>query len=87
MFEPLYHQVYGSAISGWSAPLVKRLREAFPHAIVGGTGSGVPYSETVEQYLGVGEYEHYNYSIYPDYPWSIGFTQRGCRLNWDGREG
>ena len=81
MFEPSYDRVYGSAIFEWSAPLVKRLREAFPDAVVGGTGSGMPYSETVEHHLGVEEYEHYDYSIYPDYPWSIGFTQRGCRLN------
>ena len=26
------------------------------------------------------EYEHYDYSIYPKFDGSIGFTQRGCRL-------
>lgn len=36
---------------------------------------------TVEEHLGLGEYEHYDYGIYPGYPWSMGFTQRGCRLN------
>ena len=84
LFEPGdYDLVYGSAIFKWSLPLVKRLKEAFPGAVVGGTGSGMPYSQTVEHHLGVEEYEHYDYSIYPDYPWSIGFTQRGCRLRCD----
>ena len=27
------------------------------------------------------EYEHYDYSIYPAFPYSLGFTQRGCRLS------
>ena len=35
---------------------------------------------TVEEHLGLERYEQYDYSIYPGYPWSIGFTQRGCRL-------
>ena len=35
---------------------------------------------TVEEHLGLDEYEQYDYSIYPGYPWSMGFTQRGCRL-------
>ncbi len=77
MFEPEYDLVYGSAIFKWSLPVIERLRAAFPDAIVGGTGSGS--WQTVEETIG-GEYEHYDYSIYPDYPFSLGFTQRGCRL-------
>ena len=82
LFEPpAYHRVYASAIFSWSAPSVRKLLHAFPSAIIGGTGSGQPLDETVEAVIGVPEYEHYDYSIYPDYRWSIGFTQRGCRLN------
>ena len=79
MFEPSYHQVYGSAIFAWSKPVVQRLKDAFPDAVVAGTGTGE--WNTVEEVIGETEYEHYDYSIYPDYPYSIGFTQRGCRLN------
>ena len=73
--------VYASAIFSHSAPRLEELRGVHPEAIMGGTGAGGDLSLTVEQVLGIDEYERYDYSIYPEYPWSIGFTQRGCRLN------
>ena len=80
MFEPVYDLVYGSSIFEWSSgKVVRALGDAFPDAVIGGTGTDS--TVTVEQTLGVEEYEHYDYSIYPEYKWSIGFTQRGCRLN------
>jgi len=80
MFEPHYDKVYGSAIFQWSSRrVVKDLEDAFPSAVIGGTGTSS--TVTVEAALGLDEYEHYDYSIYPEYQWSIGFTQRGCRLN------
>ena len=39
MFEPEYEQVYGSAVFGWTLPVVQRLQAAYPLAIVGGTGT------------------------------------------------
>ncbi|KKN75618.1 hypothetical protein LCGC14_0378560 [marine sediment metagenome] len=80
MFEPQYDRVYGSAIFGWSKPVAQRLQDAFPDAIIGGTGVG-DMSLTVESLLELETYEHYDYSIYPEYEFSLGFTQRGCRLN------
>ena len=80
LFEPLkFDVVYGSAIFKRSMPLSDLLRSAYPGAQVGGTGSGLPLNVTVEQMMGVERYEHYDYSLYPEFPWSIGFTQRGCR--------
>ena len=80
MFEPVYDLVYGSSIFQWSSgKVVKALKEAFPGAVIGGTGTDSMV--TVEQTLGVETYEHYDYSVYPEYEWSIGFTQRGGRLN------
>ena len=73
--------VYGSAIFTRSVPKVRELQAVHPQAIVGGTGSGEDLALTVEQVLGVEEYERHDYSIYPEYPWSLSFTQRGCRLN------
>ena len=79
MFETCYDRVYGSALFSWSGKVAQRLQQAYPEAIIGGTGSGS--WSTVEEAIGQEPYEHYDYSIYPDYPWSLGFTQRGCRLN------
>ena len=80
LFEPLkFDLVYGSAIFKRSRPLSDLLRSAYPGARVGGTGSGERLDLTVEEMLGVERYESYDYSLYPEYPWSIGFTQRGCR--------
>ena len=83
LFEDDYDRVYGSAIFTRSLPLVHRLLSEFPNAIVGGTGAEEwrqgQYG-TVESFLGLPEYEHYDYLMYPDFTGSIGFTARGCRL-------
>jgi hypothetical protein len=69
--------VYGSAIFLKSAPTIQRLRMTYPGAILGGTG--VDLSTTLEK-IGISTTEQ-DYSIYPAFRQSIGFTQRGCRLN------
>ena len=84
LLEPRdYDRVYGSAIFDWTRPQVERLRQAYPGAVVGGTGCEPPDCyRTVEQLIGVEPYgyEHYDYDIYPAFRWSLGFTQRGCRM-------
>ncbi len=77
LFEPAYDKVYGSCIFKFSKDQLMRFQHQWPDAIVGGTGT--PFVHTVEDLIG-GEYEHYDYSIYPEIDYSIGFTQRGCRL-------
>lgn len=77
LFEEDYGKVYGSAIFKFSQDRLMRFQREWPGAIVGGTGT--PYPWTVEEIIGE-EYEHYDYSGYPDVDYSIGFTQRGCRL-------
>lgn len=77
MLEPAYDLVYGSAIFTRSMPLVERLRRDFPGAIVGGTGTSE--WQTVEQHIGT-EWEDIDYSPWPDFQHSIGFSMRGCRL-------
>ena len=69
--------VYGSAIFLKSRATVQRLLAAYPTAIVGGTGWDI--AVTLEK-IGVRTLEQ-DYSIYPGFSQSIGFTQRGCRLN------
>ena len=76
LFEPEWDIVYGSAIFKFSQIRLMRFIRQFPNAIVGGTGT--TESRTVEELIG--DYEHYDYSIYPEVDYSIGFTQRGCRL-------
>lgn len=80
-YEPLYDVVYGSAIFSSSAKKIELFKQSFPEAIVGGTGSG-DMNLKVEHLVGCGDYdyENYDYSIYPEFEHSIGFTQRGCRL-------
>lgn len=79
LYEPEYQTVYGSAIFSYSADRVAAFKEQFPDAIVGGTWN-LANQTTVEQLIGLEEYEQYDYSIYPAFDASIGFTQRGCRL-------
>jgi hypothetical protein len=69
-------KVYASAIFLKSRPTVHRLLGLFPDAVVGGTGWDM--SITVES-LGIHN-STLDYSMYPRFQQSIGFTQRGCRL-------
>ena len=78
MFEPEYDRVYGSSIFAFSRHRLDTFAGQWPEAILGGTGTDS--LQTVEQAIGADEYEHYDYSIYPDFTGSIGFTARGCRL-------
>ena len=81
---PSYDRVYGSAIFHFSAHKVQQFIEQWPGAIVGGTWNhqpGQPYAgPRVDRFTGPG-YEACDYSMYPTFDASIGFTQRGCRLN------
>lgn len=79
MLERDYDAIYGSAIFSFSRQRVAEFLNEFPDAIVGGTHD-ISDNRTIEQLIGADEYEHYDYSIYPNFDGSIGFTQRGCRL-------
>lgn len=68
--------VYASAIFEKTRPAVDALRREFPQAIIGGTG--VDAAVSLDQY-GIATTGQ-DYSLYPEWKQSIGFTQRGCRL-------
>lgn len=68
--------VYASSIFEKTKPVLVSLLNEFPNAIVGGTGIDV--KRTLES-VGIDSLEQ-DYSIYPKWQQSIGFTQRGCRL-------
>lgn len=82
LLEPAWDVVYGSAIFSSSAKLVDTFRQEFPGAIVSGTGIDVTGGITVEDVIGrkLWDYENYDYSLYPGFAPSIGFSARGCRL-------
>lgn len=77
LFEPQWGRVYGSAIFDFSRHRLDRFTKNFPDAVVGGTGSGNP---TTVDWI-TGDFDGLDYSGYPDFKESIGFTQRGCRLS------
>jgi hypothetical protein len=88
LLEGDYDVVYGSAVFKFSAAKIERFLNAWPNAILGGSGTKHPTNPdpradngiTVEANVIGAEYEHYDYSLYPTFEPSIGYTQRGCRL-------
>jgi hypothetical protein len=85
LLEPAYDHVYGSCIFDFSKDKLDRFRSQWPEAITSGTGTAEDGGQTVEDMIGIPKeqgwaYEHYDYSIYPEIDYSIGFLSRGCRL-------
>ena len=71
-----FDRVYASAIFERTRPVAERLLEVRPDAVVGGTGWRV---ESALEDVGIATRAQ-DYSIYPRFEPSIGFSQRGCRL-------
>jgi Radical SAM superfamily len=71
-----FDQIYASAIFERSRPICKLIEEQWPGAIIGGTGWNL---ETKVEDFGIDTAEN-DWTLYPKYEHSIGFTQRGCRL-------
>src|SRR4029453_7418708 len=74
--EPEWDRVYGSLIFERTRPHGDLVRQAWPHAILGGTGWDLRV--TLEG-LGITTTRQ-DYTDYPAWRQSIGFSQRGCRL-------
>lgn len=75
-FDGQIDRVYASAIFERTRSVAEAVRRTFPEAIIGGTGWDL--SVTLEQH-GIDERQR-DYSDYPEFHSSMGFTQRGCRL-------
>lgn len=71
-----HDRVYASLIFERTRPVADALLREYPSAIVGGTGWDV--TSTLEDH-GITTLKQ-DYSIYPAFRQSIGFSQRGCRL-------
>lgn len=68
--------VYGSLIFEKTKSLARGLSNVFPNVVLGGSG----WDEKVKlSDVGCTTLEQ-DYSLYPEWPQSIGFSQRGCRL-------
>lgn len=72
-----WDRVYASAIFESTRPLADAVRLTYPGAAIGGTGVSVA-SNLAE--VGIDEIGPLDYSLYPRWRQSIGFTMRGCRL-------
>lgn len=72
-----WDMVYASLIFERTRPVAMRLRELFPDAVIGGTGWD--RRARVEDH-GIAT-DSLDYGLYPAFRSSMGFTQRGCRLN------
>jgi hypothetical protein len=73
-------KVYASAIFTRSQSLANRLQKIWPGAVVGGSGiDSPPLLVTSLAKVGIVTRDS-DYSVYPRWPHSIGFTQRGCRF-------
>lgn len=68
--------VYASLIFERTRPLAERLQTVYPGAVVGGTGWDLITTLEDREISTLAQ----DYTIYPGYKSSIGFTQRGCRL-------
>jgi hypothetical protein len=79
LFDSGYDRVYGSVLFDFSRDRLERFKKAWPGAIVGGTGAGAEQLDVSVETV-TGAHSHVDYSGYPDFQESIGFTQRGCRL-------
>lgn len=76
--DPTWDRVYASAIFERTRPLAKRLAQLYPGAEIGGTGTSA-LGRTLSA-VGIPEDGPLDYTAYPDFTASLGFTQRGCRF-------
>lgn len=89
LFKPHFDRVWASAIFETSAKAVEAFRERWPHAVIGGYGGDV--DRRVEDVVPT-QFTSVDYSGYPSFTNSIGYTMRGCRFDCDhcgvpGQEG
>lgn len=75
--DPPWDRVYGSLIFEKTRPLADAARRAYPNILLGGTGWDVT-SNLAD--VGVDERGPLDYTRYPEFTRSIGFSMRGCRL-------
>lgn len=76
LFEPSYSKVFASTIFDFSKDRVKRFLQEYPEAVMGGTGWNLT---TKLENMGI-DPNGQDWSIYPDFKFSMGYLSTGCRL-------
>lgn len=76
--DPTWDRVYASAIFERTRPLVERFAVLYPGAEIGGTGTW-SLGRTLAD-VGIPDDGPLDYTAYPDFTASIGYTMRGCRF-------
>lgn len=74
--DPAWGAVYGALIFEKTRPLAARAQHVYPGILLGGTGWKVE-STLADVAIGEGRLD---YTVYPWFKRSIGFSMRGCRL-------
>lgn len=74
--DPAWDRVYGSLIFEKTRPLAEAARRVYPHILLGGTGWKV---ESNLADVGIEE-GPIDYSDYPQFKRSLGYSMRGCRF-------
>jgi hypothetical protein len=72
-----FDEIYASTIFKRTEPVAEAVLRAYPSAKIGGTGWDI--SKTLEA-VGINPVGEVDYTDYPRWQSSIGFSQRGCRL-------
>ena len=75
--EPVPDRIYASLIFTRTRPLAHVVAQAYPGALIGGTG--IDPAVRLDS-VGIDDDGPVDYSDFPRWRQSIGFTQRGCRL-------
>ena len=71
-----WDKVYASLIFTKSQPIARAIQAVYPQAAIGGTG----WNFKTTKDFGVPEYGRLDYTDWPSFKSSLGFSQRGCRL-------
>jgi hypothetical protein len=79
--DPEWDAVYGSLVFQMTRQLAMEARHVYPAVILGGTGWDRPKDNYITQLEPFGVSEAVDYADYPTWRQSVGFSQRGCRLN------
>ncbi len=79
LFDEPFGKVYASLIFEDSLPLAHRVKEVYPSSFIGGPGWSL---NTRLEDIGITTLAQ-DYSLYPLFKDSIGYTQRGCRFRCD----
>jgi hypothetical protein len=78
--DPEWDAVYGSLIFQFTRPVAEEARRVYPAMLLGGSGWDRPDDGFITSLDDMGIPDDLDFSDYPTWRQSMGFTQRGCRF-------